>query len=75
MLIPIPATTAVHDGNGTAVEIALLTVAQCPYGHNIAFTVPDYEDLDYFQQKATAWAGAHASTCPGPTSSTAKSGR
>ncbi|MFG1668788.1 hypothetical protein [Streptomyces sp. NRRL F-5140] len=75
MRIPIPATTAVHDGDNTAVEVALLAVAQCPHGHNTAFTVPDYEDLDYFQQKATAWARAHASTCPGPASSTAEGGR
>ncbi|MCZ4605415.1 hypothetical protein O3S80_17000 [Streptomyces sp. Lzd4kr] len=42
--------------------------------HNTAFAVPAYEHRGYFQQKATAWARAHASTCPGPASATAASG-
>ncbi|MFJ9749577.1 hypothetical protein [Streptomyces chartreusis] len=75
MRIPIPATTAVYDGDTIAVEVALLAVAECPHGHNIAFTVPDYEDLDYFQHKSTTWALAHANDCPGPTSATVESGR
>ncbi|MFE5890491.1 hypothetical protein ACFQ6E_16345 [Streptomyces sp. NPDC056462] len=75
MRIPTPATTAQYDGDTTAVEVALLAVAQCPHGHNIAFTVPDYEDLDYYQQKCTTWALAHADDCPGPTSATAESER
>ena len=65
MRIPIPDATAVCYATNTDVTVALLAVAQCPHGHNIAYTVPDIEDLDYFQQKATRWATEHANTCTG----------
>lgn len=67
MRIPIPDTTAVYDGTNTDVTVALLAVAQCPHGHNIAYTVPDVEDLPYFNNKAAMWAQEHANSCTGAT--------
>jgi len=63
--IPIPGDTAEYDGTNTTVTVALLAVAQCPHGHNIAYTVPDAEDLDYYSDKAAKWAQEHADNCPG----------
>jgi hypothetical protein len=61
----IPDTNAAYDGSATAVTVALLAAAECPHGHNIAYNVPDIEDLDHYQQKATQWAIDHANTCTG----------
>lgn len=65
MIIPIPDINAECDGTNTTVTVALLAVAQCPHGHNIAYCVPDYEDLDYFTSKAAKWAQEHADECTG----------
>jgi hypothetical protein len=65
MRIPIPDTTATYDGTNTDVTVALLAVAQCPHGHNVAYTVPDVEDLPYFNNKAAQWAQEHSDTCTG----------
>lgn len=70
MRIPIPATTATYDGTNTDVEVALLAVAQCPHGHNIAYVVPEVEDLAHYQQKATTWAIEHANECTGAKTAT-----
>lgn len=75
MRIPIPAEYAVYDGINTDVTVALLAVAQCPHGHNIAYNVPDVEDLAYYQAKATTWAINHSNDCPGPNAPTTESGR
>ncbi|WP_369167798.1 hypothetical protein AB5J49_07990 [Streptomyces sp. R28] len=65
MRIPIPDSTAAYDGTNTAVTVALLAAARCPHGHNVIYTVPDVEDLDHYQQKATTWAIHHANECTG----------
>jgi hypothetical protein len=65
MLIPIPASTTDHEGTNTTVTLALLVAAQCPHGHNIAYTVPDVEDLTYYSNKAARWAQEHADQCDG----------
>lgn len=65
MHIPIPDTTATYDGTKADVTVALLAVAQCAHGHNIAYVVPDAEDLPYYNTKAAQWAQKHANECSG----------
>lgn len=64
MPIPIPGP-AEYDGANTVVTVALLAVAQCVHGHNVAYTMPDVEDFPYFSDKAARWAQEHADDCPG----------
>lgn len=66
----IPDSTVVHTGTNTTVTFALIAVARCPHGHEVAYTVPDYDDLDYFTTKAADWADEHASNCPGAKAAT-----
>jgi len=68
----IPDTNAAYDGTNTEVTVALLAAAECPHGHNIAYVIPDLEDADYYQQKATAWAIGHANECTGAKKATLK---